>query len=278
MSSPSAEDLRDKTRQQILDSMGGWSGTVVAAIPPVAFVVVNAVAHHLRTAIIAAVASGVLVAGYRLVRRQPVQQAATGLFTVLIAALIAARTGQARGFFLLGIAGSLLYGAIFLVSLLVRRPLVGVAWEFLDPSPLPEGTRWHKVRVLRRGYDLATCAALAMFAARAIVQLSLFRDNKTGWLAVTKIAMGFPLYLAVVGIVFWMVRRARQQLEPLAEVPAPGEAVEAALTGSPEPLAEPGPATPEPGAPVPLTKSGPAALGGADGLADSRLGLGQGDE
>ena len=48
MSSP--EDLRDRTRQQILDSMGGWSGTIVAAIPLLVFVIVNAVAG-LRTAV-----------------------------------------------------------------------------------------------------------------------------------------------------------------------------------------------------------------------------------
>jgi hypothetical protein len=221
MTGPSADDLRERTREQILTAMGGWSGTIIAAIPPVVFVIVNAIAH-LRMAIYAAVGTGVLIAGYRLVRRQSLQQAATGLFSVLIAALIAHRTGQARGFFLLGIAGSFVYGAIFAISLVVRRPLVGVLWEYLDPAPLPPGTKWYRVPRLRRGYDLATLAVLAMFASRAIVQFSLFRDNRTGWLAVTRVAMGFPLYLAVVGIAFWVVRRARQQLPPLpaAELPA----------------------------------------------------------
>ena len=210
MTGPS-QDLRDKTRQQILDSMGGWSGTIVAAIPAVVFVIVNALSS-LRPAIAAALASGVLVAGYRLVRRQPVQQALTGLFSVAIAAAIAGRTGQARGFFLLGIASSFGYAAIFAISLLVRRPLVGVLWEYLDPSPLPPDKRWHKLRELRRAYDVATVAVLAMFLARAVVQLSLFKDNRTGLLAVAKLAMGLPLYLAVVGVVFWVVRRARHRL------------------------------------------------------------------
>lgn len=220
MSSPSPDELRDRTREQILTAMGGWSGTVITGVPLVVFVVINAVAQ-LRSAIIAAVAAGVLAAGYRLIRRQSLQQAMTGLFGVLVAALIAGRTGQARGFFLLGIAGSILYGAVFAISLLVRRPLVGVGWEFLDPSALPEGTRWYRVKSLRRGYDLATLAVLAMFASRAIVQLSLFRDNKTGWLAVTRIVMGFPLYLVVVAVVFWVVRRARQQLPASAVVDKP---------------------------------------------------------
>ena len=185
MSSPATNELRERARQQMLDSLGGWSGMVISAIPLVVFVGVNAVSG-LRPAIWSAVIVGVLLAGYRLLRRQSVQQAVGGLFSVLVAAAIAGHTGQARGFFLLGIAGSILYGAVFAISLILRRPLVGLLWEFLDPAPLPEGQRWYRVRFLRRAYDLATLAGLAMFAARAVVQLSLFRDNKTGWLEVAK--------------------------------------------------------------------------------------------
>ncbi len=248
----SSNELRDRTRQQILDSMGGWSGTIVAAIPPVVFVIVNAVTG-LRTAIGAAVAAGVLVAGYRMARRQPVQQALTGLFSVAIAAAIAARTGEARGFFLLGIAAAFGYAAVFAVSLLVRRPLVGVIWEYLDPSPLPVGQRWYRLRELRRAYDVATLAVLAMFLARAVVQLSLFQENRTGLLAATKLAMGLPLYLAVVGVVIWVVRRARHRL---GLRPTLGAAGPARLGGA----------------------EGAARLGGADGAPDGGLSLRKGDE
>ncbi|HJQ00972.1 MAG TPA: DUF3159 domain-containing protein, partial [Jatrophihabitans sp.] len=106
--------------------------------------------------------------------------------------------------------------------------------------------RWYRVPVLRRAYDLASLAALAMFASRALVQLSLFRDNKTGWLAVTKIVMGFPLYLLVVAAVFAAVRRGRRQLPAVAE---------------------------------PSDEQGDQQLlGGADRAPDRRFGLGQGDE
>jgi hypothetical protein len=222
---PSTSELKERTRQQLLDSLGGWSGTVISAIPLVVFVGVNAI-WKLWPAIWAAVGVSVLLAGYRLLRRQSVQQAATGLFSVLVAAAIAAHTGQARGFFLLGIAGSILYGAVFAVTLAIRRPLVGILWEFLDPAPIGAGAKWYRIPVLRRAYDLATLAGLAMFAARAVVQLSLFQDNKTGLLAITKIAMGFPLYLLVLAFGFWIVRRARTRLpaiqatEPPADEPA----------------------------------------------------------
>jgi len=223
MSSP-ADELRERTRQQLLTSFGGWSGMVISAVPVVVFIAVNAVAG-LAPAVWAAVGVAVLLAGYRLARRQSVQQAVNGLVGVLVSAGIAAYLGQARGFFLLGIASSAVYGAVFGVTLLIRRPLVGLIWEFVDPAPLPPGTRWFEVRPLRRAYDQATLAGLAMFAARAVVQLSLFQHNRTGWLAVTRIAMGFPLYLAVLGFGFWVVRRARRQLPPLPE-PVDGDPTE----------------------------------------------------
>jgi hypothetical protein len=213
-------EFREQYRKQMLDSIGGWTGTVIAAIPTVVFVIVNAVSS-LRWAIVAAVGSSVVLAGYRLARRQSVQQALTGLIGVVIASLIAGRTGKAKGYFLLGILSSFAYGAAFLVSIIVRRPLVGLVWEFLDPSP-PDlddpDRRWWRRPQLLRAYDLATGAGVVLFLARGIVQWALYQKNATGWLAFARIAMGYPLYIAAVGFAFWVIRRARRALPVAPEV------------------------------------------------------------
>ncbi|MEO6886454.1 MAG: DUF3159 domain-containing protein, partial [Jatrophihabitantaceae bacterium] len=94
--------LRDTYRKQMIDSIGGWSGTVITALPTVVFVIANAISG-LKPAILTAVGTAVVLAGYRLMRKQSTQQAISGLFGVVIAALIAHHTGQARGYFLLGI-------------------------------------------------------------------------------------------------------------------------------------------------------------------------------
>jgi hypothetical protein len=203
-------ELRETYRKQMLDSIGGWTGTVITAIPPVVFVIVNSIAD-LRPAIISAVGSALALTIYRLVRRQSVQQSLTGLFAVVVAALIAARTGQARGYFLLGIWSSFAYAAAFGISVLVRRPVVGLLWEFLDPMP-GDNVRWYRRRALLRAYDIATLAATVVFLARGVVQLTLYKGSHTGWLAFARISMGYPLYVAAVGFGFWIVSRARRRL------------------------------------------------------------------
>ena len=206
-----APGSREFYRQQMLSSIGGWSGTVITAIPTVVFVAVNAVAN-LRWAIVAAVGSAFALAGYRLALRQSVQQGLTGLLGVVVASLIAARTGQAKGYFLLGIWSSFVYAGALAVTLVVRRPAVGLLWEFLDPTPHDGTVPWYRRRRLLLAYTLATTAAALVFLARGIVQLALFEHNATGWLAVARIAMGYPLYIAAIGFALWVVRRARHRL------------------------------------------------------------------
>ena len=205
------EEIRETFRTQLISSIGGWSGALITAIPTAVFIVVN-VAASLRVAIAAAVGSALLLAGYRLVRRQPIQQALSGLIGVLVAAIIAARTGEARGYFLLGIWMSFVYAVPFAISIVVRRPLVGVLWEFIDPTPAAEGDPpWHKRRGLLMAYTWATLAGTLVFLSRGIVQAALYHRNATGWLAFARIAMGYPLFIAAVGFGFWVVARARRK-------------------------------------------------------------------
>jgi hypothetical protein len=205
-------DLRETFRQQLIAGIGGWTGALITAIPTAVFIVVNVTAS-LRIAIVAAVGSALVLTLYRLARKQSIQQALSGLFGVLIASIIAARTGQARGYFLFGIWTSFAYAVPFGVSILVRRPLVGLAWEFLDPTPSSDDEPpWYRRPVLLHAYMWATLAATLVFLSRGIVQAALYHRNATGWLAFARIAMGYPLFLAAAGVIFLVVGRARRRL------------------------------------------------------------------
>jgi hypothetical protein len=208
----STAELRETVRQQLLASIGGWSGALIAAIPTVVFVIVN-VSTSLWPAIYASVGAALVLTVYRFARKQSVQQSLSGLLGVVVAALIAARTGQARGYFLFGIITSFLYAVPFLASLPFRRPLVGLFWEFLDPTPVRDPDRpWYRRRPLLVAYFWSTVVAAVLFLMRGIVQLILYRHNATGWLAFARIAMGYPLFVLAVLLIFFLVRRARKQV------------------------------------------------------------------
>ncbi len=121
--------MTDKLEQghspTLLERMGGVSGLVYASLPTFAYVIANAIAG-LNAAVVISVGVSVGLIVFRLLRKQPIQPAVSGLLGVVVAALIAYYTGSAEDYFLPGIWLSLAMATAFSVSLLVRRPLVGV--------------------------------------------------------------------------------------------------------------------------------------------------------
>nr|WP_067849167.1 DUF3159 domain-containing protein [Nocardia lijiangensis] len=183
--------------------MGGFSGLIYSTLPVLVFVPVNTLAG-LTVAIWTALGVAAAVLVWRLVRRSPVQPAISGFLGVGVCALIAYRVGEAKGFFLFGIYTSLLYAGVFLASILVRWPLVGVIWGVLNGH----GSEWRADRRAVRLYDLATATFVVVFAARYLVQSQLYDTDRTGWLAVARIGMGWPLTAVAFAVTVWAVRRA----------------------------------------------------------------------
>ncbi|WP_233492232.1 DUF3159 domain-containing protein [Blastococcus sp. TF02A-30] len=122
-------------RHLVLDQLGGWRGMVDATLPTLAFIVANSLGG-LRPGIVAALGTALLVFALRLVRRESLQQAFSGLFAVGVAVALAAFTGQARDFYVPGIIRNAALTVVLLGSIAIRRPLVGVIAEFLSPSHL----------------------------------------------------------------------------------------------------------------------------------------------
>lgn len=190
-------------QQTLLEQLGGFSGLIYSTLPVLVFVPVNTLAG-LTAAIWAALGVAAAILVWRLVRRNPVQPAISGFIGVGICAFIAYRMGEAKGFFLFGIYTSLVYGAAFLISILVRRPLVGVVWGVLNGH----GTDWRGDRRVVRLYDLATLTWALVFGARYLVQNHFYDNDDTGLLAVARIAMGWPLTAVALVVTVWAVRRA----------------------------------------------------------------------
>lgn len=213
----------DIRRQLFIDSFGGVRGLIDSALPVIVFVVANTIGG-LDVAVWSAIAVGVGIVVLRLVRKESLQQAFSGFLGVAVAAFIAKQTGEAKGYFLLGIWGSLVYSVLFALSALIRRPIIGVVWEWVSPSPRP----WRTRPPLMRVYTATTLLWAALSLSRFLVQNSLYDADQTGWLAAARLAMGYPLTIALLAVTVLWVRRVRHRDEDAAQAAAPAAGTPAA--------------------------------------------------
>jgi len=238
-------------RHLVLDQLGGWRGMVDASLPTIAFIVANGIGG-LTVGIWSAVGAAVLVFLLRLVRRESIQQAISGLFAVAVAVVIAARSGEARDFFVLGIIRNAAIGVVLFGSILVRRPLVGVIAEFLAPShlgalsahrlpslrgrprpaqvdevpaPARDGAaertpdaeaevHWRDDRRMLRAYGWLTVLWGAVFLLRAVVQWVLYLHDSVGLLGTSSLVLGLPLTAVEVVVTLWVVSRLHRHRTP----------------------------------------------------------------
>jgi Protein of unknown function (DUF3159) len=197
---PAVSEPRTPT---LLEQLGGVGGLVSSVVPVVVFVAVNSLAG-LQLAIWASLGVAVAVGVWRRLRREPLQPAVSGILGVAVCAFIAYRTGEARGFFLYGIWYSLVAGLMLMLSVVVRRPLVGTLWSVLNGS----GFGWRTNRRARFGFDVATVVWAVFLLARFGVQRYLYDLQQTDWLGVARLAMGLPLTAVAALVTIWAIRRA----------------------------------------------------------------------
>ena len=199
-------------RARILELLGGRRGIVDGALPPLMFVAVNAVAgtqlprpEALSYAIGGAVSVGLGIVGIRMLRREPLRQALGGLIGLAIVVAFALGSGEARSFFLPGIYVDAAYAAILAGSVAVGRPLIGALWGLVFRS----GGEWRSDPRLRRRFAVATLGWSLLYATRAVAQAAFYVDDSPGFLAVTKLVLGWPLTALAVVLTLAYVRRVR---------------------------------------------------------------------
>jgi Protein of unknown function (DUF3159) len=205
VSSPGPEPGKQTKAHAVLDQMGGISGLIYSSLPVVAFVPVSS-AFGLQAAIAAALGVAAIILVWRLIRRESTQPAISGFIGVGVCALIAYVMGESKGYFLLGIWSSLVWASVFAISVLIRRPVVGYAWGWVNGHD----RGWRKVRRAVLAFDIATVFWVLVFASRFVVQQHLYDADQTGMLGVARIAMGWPL-TAVAALVTYLAIRTAQR-------------------------------------------------------------------
>ena len=183
-------------------SVGGVRGMVEAVLPLTVFSVIYAFGHDLRWSLVGALVPSVLLAAWRLIAREPLTQAVSGLIGIGIGAWLAVRTGRAENVFLPSIIKNAAYGLAYALSVVVRWPLVGVLLGLM----LGEGTHWRQVPRRARAYAWATWVWTGMFGVRLAVQVPLWIAGAVTSLALVNIALGLPLFGLTVWLTWWLVR------------------------------------------------------------------------
>lgn len=188
-------------------SMGGVRGLVETCVPPVVFVIAHALGLSLSLAVAIPVGLAAVFLVIRLVSKLEVTPAVSGLIGIALAGFITVRSGDPRNFFVLGIAINIAYSAVFLLSLAVRRPLIGV----ICGLALPRLRSWRtdpRLTAHKRAFTLMTWWWVGLYAIRLAIQVPLYMLNALSALAVAKILLG-PILFAFLLYACW---RAYKQL------------------------------------------------------------------
>jgi len=204
-----AEEVVPTFSEQLADQLGGARGVLESSIPVVVFIIVNTLwAKHLNYALAIAGASAVVIAVIRLMRRQTVRHAVNGLVGVAIGGWLSYRSGSARDFYLPGIILSCVYGVGMLVSVLVKRPVIGWVWSLLAARG---STEWRAKPAMVRLFSRLTVLWALVYIAKTIIQAWLFQstgaDDPATGLGIAALLLRYPPYALLLGLTVWAVRR-----------------------------------------------------------------------
>jgi hypothetical protein len=210
------ETVEEAVRTQLAKALGGARGVVEAAIPTIGFTVSWIVSKELRLSLGIGAGLALILLAVRLAQRSTVQFVLNSIFGIGIAALFALRSGKAEDAFLPGILYNAGYAAAMLVSIVVRWPLVG----FIIGSVTGDPTAWHRDREIVRLCSRLTWLLLIPCLVRVAVQYPLYVAGHVAWLGAAKVVMGWPLQVAALAAMAWLLARGRTPME--RSTPAPG--------------------------------------------------------
>ena len=219
--------VEEVVRRQLATALGGRRGMLEAAVPTAAFTILFVTTHHLQLAVLLAVACAGVLLVVRLAQRSTPQFVLNSLVGIGIGALFAwraARGGgdandQALAYFLPGILYNLVYAVVMVFTILVRWPLIG----FMVGSVTGDPTGWRQDEGVVRLCSRLTWLLVLPCLIRVAVQGPVYLAGRNGWwdqdsavatLGVAKLAMGWPLQVAALAAMVWLLSRNRTPAEP----------------------------------------------------------------
>jgi hypothetical protein len=205
------DTVEEAVRAQLAKALGGVRGVIEAAIPTVGFTVSWIATKELKLSLGIGAGLAVLLLLVRLAQRSTVQFVLNSIFGIAIAALFALRSGKAEDAFLPGILYNAGYAAAMLLSIVVRWPLVG----FIIGSVTGDPTAWRSDPGVVKLCMRLTWLLVLPCAVRVAVQYPIYLadGDQSGLLGAAKIVMGWPLQVAALAAMLWLLARGRTPVE-----------------------------------------------------------------
>lgn len=204
----------EEDKARILNAMGGKKGLLDSGLPALIFLVIFNVTKDVQQAAYGALALSLILTIVRLARRETIQHAISGVIGVAICAWLSNRTGKAEDFYLPGLWTNAIYGVVYLASILVRWPIIGV---IIGPL-LEENLRWRKDPMRTKVYVKATWLWVGMFAVRLLVQYPLYVSGNVNVLGTARLVMGYPLFIATAWATWIVIKNGPKLREDLRTV------------------------------------------------------------
>lgn len=199
-------------RQRLAEAFGGVRGIVEAAVPTATFTVFYLTTRDLTLALIIASALTAVLLIVRVAQRSNPQFVINALVGIGIAALFASRSGEARDVFLPGIIYNAGYAVVLLATVVIGWPAIGLMIGAL----VGDLTQWRTDPGMRRLCNRLTLLFALPCVVRVVVQYPLYLADQIGWLGASKIVMGWPLQIAALLAMVWLLSRNSTPLSDAA--------------------------------------------------------------
>lgn len=214
---------RSAADHALLEAFGGVRGMVDTTVPGLVFIVLYTIERDIHLSAIAALGLTLVLSIARLIQRDTLKHAFSGLFGVAFGAIFAMMSGDAKNFYLPGMLYTLGLAVVYVLSAVFRYPLIGV---LLGPV-LRENLSWRTRNPGRfRAYTKATWAWGIILLAKSAILFPIYLWGDATQLGWVKVALGIPPFLLCVYLTWIFLAKAPPPIDVIAEMEAEEKAEE----------------------------------------------------
>jgi uncharacterized membrane protein len=199
-------DLLTERSLSLFAAVGGWRTIAEAVASRALFLIAYLLTGRVGSSALVAVGGVAVFAAVRVFSDRKYWQAIGGLLVVGASALLAGSTGRGVDFYLLDVLRTAGAGAVFLVSLLVRWPVLGL----VIGAARGERFGWRRDRRRRRLYSACTLLFLAKFVLTAAVLVPLYLAGQVAALGIACTLLGAPA-MGACAYLCWRILRGEPE-------------------------------------------------------------------